>query len=541
MSYAGYEPALERSPEPIEQPWHVPNQGQPYHPPRRTVAPNSARTNRARKERAESESLLANFDGSAEPEQVPAARGGPGATQPSRQLSTSSNETAVSSIFDLDRAEPPPPRISTPITLPPIAEMLKPKSSPPGILPSVCPVPCSAPLGFSIPRKVGPAAVAVAAAEPEPGDGLAAGVAAAMADLSPLTPPTPSPSPPPARPSQATPVARKRSTPSKQHTSIQSKRQKVASATEPTPSKPAQSSAKAKAGARPRRGQSPNLFASFAASATLVDHEGKTLNLAPKLTPPEIPYSTEEGGFIAYRRNNLTICASIAAHDGPMFVSSGRTRAKVDRLEAMLTSEAAVGGEKVPLIQLDVSRKLKLAKEIEPADFEATESGRVEASYARVQYRVSTTKSNHAHASEEDKLEKYQLVLAIVAVKGDGKKVEVGRWVSEGLTVRGRSPKNFTVPAAIGKGHKVGGKKAENKSERAGKMPRADDGGVEAGWRVVVGAGRRDGGQGGGETGTLATASEGTSMVVGSSDDMMRVSGRTRSRIKVEDEDVWRL
>lgn len=97
----------------------------------------------------------------------------------------------------------------------------------------------------------------------------------------------------------------------------------------------------------------------------------------------------------------------------------------------------------MPLIQLDPTRKLVRAVPVTPTPFESSDEGWLEAAYQRVQYRVSTTKSNHAHASDADKREKYQLVMRVFAVVADSEKVEVGRWESEPLTVRGRSPKNW--------------------------------------------------------------------------------------------------
>ena len=538
-------------PDPAGQLWPTQELGYQQLEPRRP-SPTRLTGTEVTGSRQRSESLLARFDGSIEPERGLAAvavrfKPGEGPT-----LSASSQTTSLPSVFDLDTNPTVIPDASGTITLPSINEMLRPKSSAaaPAQLGDYGPLELDAPTGHRMDNEQ------PASKRSEVPEATKTFAEPATAESSPLSPPSPSPSPSPSPPEpvHVTPTTkqdRKRSTPPGQQRPVGPKRIKTSLESNTTPSRKASGTAKAKTRATTRLGQAPNLFGGFVSGVNVIDDEGRTVQLGASLSPPDIPYSEEEGSFIAYRRNNLTITASIDPIPSSVFVSSGKTRAKVDRLEAMLTSESAVSGAKIPLIQLDVTRKLKQAKDIEPAGFEPLagfSSSRLEVGYARVQYRVSTTKSNHAHASEEEKLEKYQLVMAIVAVKADGNRLEVGRWTSEPLTVRGRSPKNFNVPAAIGKGQRVptskGGAKSRREADQKAEIGRK--GSVNENECSAVGG--VDGGVGNVEGGVGARPSEPATAndsvlkgAGGSGPYVSGIGGRTRSRVKVEKDDVWGL
>lgn len=109
----------------------------------------------------------------------------------------------------------------------------------------------------------------------------------------------------------------------------------------------------------------------------------------------------------------------------------------------------------VPMQQLDSTRKAERATPLLPASFllstsrTATNSGgEARASFSRVQFSNSTANHPSGCSSVQGMTPRFGMLVIIEATLVDGRTtMEIGRWESEPVIVRGRSPKNFGVVA----------------------------------------------------------------------------------------------
>ncbi|KAK4695708.1 hypothetical protein P7C70_g8501, partial [Phenoliferia sp. Uapishka_3] len=184
--------------------------------------------------------------------------------------------------------------------------------------------------------------------------------------------------------------------------------------------------------------------------------------------------------WICYRRNYISL--SVAVTSPPtsrtkLFTSDPTKVAHsspIVRFAIIIDSRSQPSLAPAILLQFDPSRKLRLAKPVEPlviplasappASSPPTSSSRSSypttppsshviptrdrrssAAFTRLQYRSATANNGKQSHTQE----RYVAVVRIDAIRDDGTRDEIGRWTSKPFIVRGRSPKNFTPAAGV--------------------------------------------------------------------------------------------
>lgn len=160
------------------------------------------------------------------------------------------------------------------------------------------------------------------------------------------------------------------------------------------------------------------------------------------------------------------------------FSSMPSSSTRISHFTATITVLTLPTHFEVPLLQLDTTRKLERATPLQPSTYalsnSATQSGkggRATAPFIRVQFRNSTANHPSGATSVGGMTPRFamRVVVDAILVEG-GRKVEVGRWESDELCVRGRSPKNFGVVTA--KGREMAAAKGSSAAVGAGKAPK---------------------------------------------------------------------
>jgi hypothetical protein len=149
--------------------------------------------------------------------------------------------------------------------------------------------------------------------------------------------------------------------------------------------------------------------------------------------------------------------ASPLGASGPIFLA---TRPESPVLHYFVVPSAYTTPRIAPtdILQFDASRNLKKAVVVQPCDIDVQGGS---ASFSRLQFRNATGNNGKPNQVQE----RFQLVVGIYAKLVDGEVLEVGRWTSENLIVRGRSPKNFTSSKKLGgvkRNRDESGEKEEN-------------------------------------------------------------------------------
>ncbi|KAI5475457.1 p53-like transcription factor [Pseudohyphozyma bogoriensis] len=192
--------------------------------------------------------------------------------------------------------------------------------------------------------------------------------------------------------------------------------------------------------------------------AEVVDAQGNEIDLAPTLQPPSFEYSPVLQSWICYRRNymNFSVSLTLPATSTVYAASSTPTSRPTPLASLSLTLSAHTSPKpgETELLQFDASRNLKKAHPVEPilvdlpfasSSVEAEVGGEEEVTetfaFTRLQFRHAT--GNNGKASQVQ--ERYYLVLKVNGVvEGEGgEELELGRWTTGDIVVRGRSPKNF--------------------------------------------------------------------------------------------------
>ncbi|ORY66656.1 hypothetical protein BCR35DRAFT_308531 [Leucosporidium creatinivorum] len=205
-----------------------------------------------------------------------------------------------------------------------------------------------------------------------------------------------------------------------------------------------------------------SLFGAFQESCRVFDEKGINFNLQPEISPPAFTYDAKLGAWLGYRRNYLSLSASIVvpAPSSSLYLSPSTTSAtKISHFIATTSALTLPTHLAVPLLQLDTTRKLERATPLQPSRFElpasfikADKSGKASAPFTRVQFRNSTANHPSGASSVGGMTTRFGMRVVIEAVlEVGGAKVEVGRWESGELVIRGRSPKNFGIVTAKGR------------------------------------------------------------------------------------------
>ncbi|KAL8283910.1 hypothetical protein RQP46_005342 [Phenoliferia psychrophenolica] len=221
-------------------------------------------------------------------------------------------------------------------------------------------------------------------------------------------------------------------------------------------------------------------FGRFEQLCCIVDSAGKVHDLSPGLTPPAFEYDLAMREWICYRRNYISIAIGLTCPTNQrtqLFTADPSKTAHsspITSFSISIDSRSHPSATPVVLLQFDPSRKLRLARPVDPqliqlglssspnspsatqhaystppssssssssSAFVPTRERRSSATFTRLQYRSATANNGKQSHTQE----RYIAIVRLDAVRADGTMEEVGRWTSKPFIVRGRSPKNFTA------------------------------------------------------------------------------------------------
>ncbi|KAK4047088.1 hypothetical protein OIV83_005651 [Microbotryomycetes sp. JL201] len=140
-------------------------------------------------------------------------------------------------------------------------------------------------------------------------------------------------------------------------------------------------------------------FETFQEQVTLVDSLGEALDLSPELVGPGFEYDSAVGCHVAYKKNYLSLSASLRLPDDdafletPVLPSSRPVPSFTFELSAITCTEPALP---VPLLQFNASRARSTATNVKPqyVDINQTQHAkrgqRVTIKYNRIQFKHST-------------------------------------------------------------------------------------------------------------------------------------------------------
>ncbi|BGP27013.1 hypothetical protein JCM10295v2_005975 [Rhodotorula toruloides] len=205
------------------------------------------------------------------------------------------------------------------------------------------------------------------------------------------------------------------------------------------------------------------------------DAHGNEVTLSPTINnPPSFTYDPTRAKWLTYRRNFLTLTISLHSRLALSTLRTSHSFSPIKHIEVGLTSATFPKGANAELLQLDVNRKLrdavtlgrqvleptnvstKMAEDRQQTDTSpSTAPHRYTTTFRRVQFRHSTANQPSIAVNATDK--HFLVRCTLYAVHEDGSIVELGKWNSAMLIVRGRSPGNFGV---AGKGKKKGQRKS---------------------------------------------------------------------------------
>ncbi|SCZ97187.1 BZ3500_MvSof-1268-A1-R1_Chr4-2g07047 [Microbotryum saponariae] len=206
------------------------------------------------------------------------------------------------------------------------------------------------------------------------------------------------------------------------------------------------------------------LFGPFLPGEAVIDSLNQQQDIIPRIDPPLFTHSKEAQAWIAYRRNyfGLNVTIKLPSAHASLFVLGAPVRRFFTMTKARNTkfhSPSRPPGKVhrnpppildfVSILQFDGTRNLAQATEVEPHGFLPSSNdphGRELVSpYTRVQFRNATANHITGSVNANGVGKAVRLMVLLLAELEDGRHVEVGRWESDEIVVRGRCPKNFVT------------------------------------------------------------------------------------------------
>ncbi|SCV69459.1 BQ2448_2479 [Microbotryum intermedium] len=221
------------------------------------------------------------------------------------------------------------------------------------------------------------------------------------------------------------------------------------------------------------------LFGPFLPGEAVTDSVNQRQNLCPRLNPPQLIHSKEAQAWIAYRRNyfGLNIAMKLPSAHASLYVLGVPVRrfftmVKARNIKSDVPSKTLWRSHWSPspvldfvsILQFDGTRKLAQATELEPHGFLPSNSDpharELVSAYSRVQFRNATANHILGSVNANGIGKAVRFIVLLLAELEDGRQVEVGRWESDEIIVRGRCPKNFAKSGGSRKGRKGSRKRA---------------------------------------------------------------------------------
>ena len=208
--------------------------------------------------------------------------------------------------------------------------------------------------------------------------------------------------------------------------------------------------------------------------------------------------------WICYRRNYISLSVAVSCPSNPrtkVFTADPSKTAHsspVASFRVTIDTRSHPSSAPVELLQFDPSRKLRLAKAVDPlfihlgaasgarhplvttsptssSHFGIFHDRRSSTAFTRLQYRSATANNGKQSHTQEH----YVAIVRLDAIRDDQTVDEVGRWTSKPFIVRGRSPKNFTAAAGAKRRKEARAGRATGSSARSGAAKRKR---VESDW-----------------------------------------------------------